>query len=106
MGSQIAKIRSIIVHTVDYNGVGVLRGHGRIPRTIILTQVAHNLVSLAAVFWMSRNAPGCKRDYSHNALAHYVYIRLPVDSDFLFFCTISRGYYKTYHTIKYINHQR
>ena len=34
MESQIAKIRSIIVHTVDYNGVGVLRGHGRIPRTI------------------------------------------------------------------------
>ena len=69
-----------------------------------LTQVAPTLVSLAAVFWMSRNAPGCKRDYSHNALAHYVYIRL--DSDFLFFCTISRGYHKTYNTIKYINHQR
>ena len=34
MGSQIAKMGSIIVHKVDYNGVGVLRGHGRIPRTI------------------------------------------------------------------------
>ena len=34
MGSQIAKMGSIIVHTVDYNGVGVLRGHGRIPKTI------------------------------------------------------------------------
>ena len=30
-----------------------------------LTQVAPTLVSLAAVFWMSRNAPGCERDYSH-----------------------------------------
>ena len=65
MGSQIAKMGSIIVHKVDYNGVGVLRGHGRIPRTIFLTQVAPTLVSLAAVFWMSRNAPGCERDYSH-----------------------------------------
>ena len=34
MGSQIAKMGSIIVHTVDYNGVGVLGGHRRIPRKI------------------------------------------------------------------------
>ena len=30
-----------------------------------LTQVAPTLVSLAAVFWMSRNVPGCEGDYSH-----------------------------------------
>ena len=69
-----------------------------------LTQVAPTLVSLAAVFWMSRNAPAARETTPTVALAHYVYIRL--DSDFLFFCTISRGYYKTYNTIKYINHQR
>ena len=63
MGSQIAKIRSIIVHTVDYNGVGVLRGMDVYQEQ--LTQVAPTLVSLAVVFWMSRNAPGCERDYSH-----------------------------------------
>ena len=38
---------------------------GKVHLHLQLTQVAPTLVSLAAVFWMSRNAPRCERDYSH-----------------------------------------
>ena len=62
MGSQIAKMGSIIVHTVDYNGVGVLRGHERIPRTIDPSS-SHS--SLPRSRFLDVNAPGCERDYSH-----------------------------------------
>ena len=82
MGSQIAKMGSIIVHTVEYNGVGVLRGHQRIPRKIDPSS--------------SHPRPSSLRVYQ---------IRFRFQS-FLFFCTISRGHYKNYTAIKYINHQR
>ena len=82
MGSQIAKIGSIIVHTVDYNGVGVLGGHRRIPRKIDPSS--------------SHPRPGSLRVYQ-------IRFRFQI---FLFFCTISRDYYKRYTTTKYITHQR
>ena len=63
MGSQIAKIRSIIVHTVDYNGVGVLRGHRRIPRTID-TSSSHPSLPRSRFLDVTQRS-GCERDYSH-----------------------------------------